>query len=45
MDVSAQSMTIVKVLQIVAFPESANVAILGELAMLMWQDMPLLPLA
>ena len=43
MNVSAQAMTIVRVLQIVALPECANVAILGELAQLMWQGRPLSP--
>ena len=43
MNVSAQTMTIVRVLQIVALPECANVAVLEEHAQLMWQGMPLSP--
>ena len=42
MNVSAQAMTIVRVLQIVALTECANVEVLGEHVKLMWQEMPLL---
>ena len=43
MNVSAQAMTIVRVLQTGALSECANVAVLGEHAQLMWQMLPLTP--